>query len=334
MPDPPVRLIRAGSLEPELTQGLYHSIALGMKASSADTIILCCPSSPYLCIGYHQILDAVLDTVACNNLKLPIMRRRVGGGTTYLDRNQIFYQCVFHHSRVPVRANKVYQMMLAAPVKVVNRLGLQGRLWAVNEVEANGLRIAGIGGGRIGDAVVVVGNLLLDFEYETMSRVWRVPHEAFRRLALKTLEERVSTLKKQGCNQTPGSLETLLEEAYAESLERSLQETELSPKELEEGRKTARHLGSPEFLSQHRPEGTIPPMKSIKISADVYIHALALTHEGKFIKFAVRSDHGKITDVKFDQNGTEVSAAFKQKILSSSFESLKDMKNDNASDLV
>ena len=75
-------------------------------------------------------------------------------------------------------------------------------------------------------------------------------------------------------------------------------------------------------------------MKSLKISAEVYIHAFDLIHQGEFFKFAVRSDNGKITDVEFDQNGTEVSAAFKQKILSSSFESLKDMENVDASDLV
>ncbi|GIR32358.1 MAG: hypothetical protein CM15mP45_16540 [Deltaproteobacteria bacterium] len=48
---------------------------------------------------------------------------------------------------------------------MLNQLGLDGRLRAMNEVEANSMRIAGIGGGRVGDAMVVVGNLLLDFDY-------------------------------------------------------------------------------------------------------------------------------------------------------------------------
>ena len=125
--------------------------------SSQDTIILCSPKTPYLCIGYHQVLDAVLDRKICDNKELPILRRRVGGGATYLDHNQVFYQCIFHHSRVPARADKVYQMMLEAPVQVLNQLGLDGRLRAVNEVEANSMRIAGIGGGRVGDAMVVIG---------------------------------------------------------------------------------------------------------------------------------------------------------------------------------
>ena len=113
-----------------------------MNESSDDTVILCSPSSPYLCIGYHQVLDSVLDSEVCEDLNLPIMRRFLGGGTTFLDCNQIFYQCIFHHSRVPWRTEKVYQMMLDAPVKVLKRIGLSGKLRSVNEVEANSLRIA------------------------------------------------------------------------------------------------------------------------------------------------------------------------------------------------
>ena len=214
MPELPVRLIRAGRIEPGLTQGLYHCLAKGMTESSDDTVILCSPSSPYLCIGYHQVLESVLDTEVCEVMNLPIMRRFLGGGTTFLDRNQIFYQCIFHHSRVPWRTEKVYQMMLDAPVKVLNRIGLSGKLRAVNEVEANSLRIAGIGGGRIGDAMVVVGNLLLDFDYSLMSSVWKVPDQPFRNLALGTMKKRVGTLNKLGCDHTLESLESYLAEAF------------------------------------------------------------------------------------------------------------------------
>ena len=85
-------------------------------------------------------------------------------------------------------------MMLEAPVQVLNQLGLDGRLRAVNEVEANSMRIAGIGGGRVGDAMVVVGNLLLDFDYQMMSQVWRASDPDFRELASTAMEDRVSTL--------------------------------------------------------------------------------------------------------------------------------------------
>jgi len=296
----PVRLIRAGRLEPGLTQGLYHSLAKGMTESSYDTVVLCRPSSPYLCIGYHQVLESVLDTEFCEALNLPIMRRFLGGGTTYLDCHQIFYQCIFHHSRVPWRTEMVYQMMLDAPVKVLNRIGLSGKLRAVNEVEANSLRIAGIGGGRVGDAMVVVGNLLLDFDYSLMSSVWNVPNQHFRNLALETMEERVGTLKKLGCDHTSESLESYLAEAFVETLERPLHEVKFTKEEIQAGRNIATDLASREFLSRHLPMGSVKPMESIKISADVYIHHIHFRFEGQEVDVSVRADKGIVTDLQTD----------------------------------
>ena len=294
----PVRLICTGRIEPGLTQGLYHSLAKEMTESSDDTVILCSPSSPYLCIGYHQVLESVLDLEVCEALNLPIMRRCIGGGATFLDSNQIFYQCIFHSSRVPWRADKLYQMMLNAPVNVLNRIGLKGSLRAVNEVEAKSVRIAGIGGGRVGEAMIVVGNLLLDFDYSLMSRVWKVPDQTFRDLALETIEERVGTLNKLGCNHTLESLEYFLTEAFSESLERPVHKAQLEREEILAGRNTAIDLASSEFLSLHRPEGEVKPMKSLKISANVFIHHLHIQSENQGERVSVRVDNGIITDLK------------------------------------
>ena len=300
MPELPVRLIRTGRIDPGLTQGLYHCLAKEMTESSEDTVIICSPTSPYLCIGYHQVLKSVLDTEVCEALNLPIIRRFLGGGTTLLDCHQIFYQCIFHHSRVPWRTEIFYQMMLDAPVKVLNRIGLSGKLRAVNEVEANSLRIAGIGGGRVGDAMVVVGNLLLDFDYSLMSSVWKVPNQHFRNLALDTMEERVGTLNKLGCDHTSESLASLLAEAFVESLERPVHEAQYEKEEIQAGRNTASDLASREFLSLHHPVGSVKPMKSIKISADVYIHHIHLRFEGQEVDVSVRADKGIVTDLQTD----------------------------------
>ena len=195
----------------------------------------------------------------------------------------------------------VYQMMLDAPVKVLNRIGLSGKLRAVNEVEANSLRIAGIGGGRVGNAMVVVGNLLLDFDYTLMSSVWKVPNQHFRNLALETMEERVGTLNKLGCDHTSESLETYLAEAFVESLERPINEAQFEKEEIQAGRHTASDLASLAFLSLHHPPvRSVKPMKSIKISANVYIHHIHLRFEGQEVEVSVRADKGIVTDLQSD----------------------------------
>ncbi|MDP2626059.1 MAG: hypothetical protein Q8Q58_04020, partial [Candidatus Rokubacteria bacterium] len=61
-------------------------------------------------------------------------------------------------------------------------------------VRVSGRRIAGTGGGQIGEAGVVVGNFLLDFPFHLMGRAWRVPSPQFRRLAEDGLRLHLATL--------------------------------------------------------------------------------------------------------------------------------------------
>ena len=115
----PIRLINLGPAPFWQTQAVYHAVAELMRDDTPDTIIITSPRTPYLCLGYHDVYDAVLDRAAVVQRGLPVLRRRVGGGTTYLDADQIFYQCVFHHRRVPAVFDAIYAHMLAAPLAVL-----------------------------------------------------------------------------------------------------------------------------------------------------------------------------------------------------------------------
>jgi lipoate-protein ligase A len=151
----PVRLLALDTISWIRTQALYHALAELMTEDTPDTIILVRPRESYVCVGYHQSLSAVIDLSACRAAGLPVIRRRVGGGATYLDNNQQFYQCIFHHKRLPYRVDEVYARLLGAPVAAVRKLGLNAALRDGNEIEVDGQRIAGVGGGRIGEAVIV-----------------------------------------------------------------------------------------------------------------------------------------------------------------------------------
>ena len=106
------------------TQAVYHTVAELMTEDTPDTIIISQPSDTYVCLGYHQKLDHVFDRQTCEEKEIPILRRKVGGGGTYLDPNQLFYQCVFHKSRVPTNSDKVYEKMLTPlnPFNLVNNI--------------------------------------------------------------------------------------------------------------------------------------------------------------------------------------------------------------------
>ena len=45
--------------------------------------------------------------------------------------------------------------------------------------------------------IILVGNFLMDFDYETMSKYLHVPDEKFRDKVFKTLQENLSTIKRE-----------------------------------------------------------------------------------------------------------------------------------------
>ncbi len=284
----PVRLLRLGLTDSWRTQAVYHAVAEAMQEESPDTLILCRPRQPYLCLGYHQVYDAVLDRKQCLEREVAVFRRQLGGGTTYLDSDQVFYQCVFHHSRVPVLFQEIYQRMLRAPVAALRQLGLNAELREVNEIEVDGRRIAGTGGGRIREACVVVGNLLLDFDYQALPRFWRTPWESFRELAAQALRERIVTLRRLTGNLAAETVEPLLLGAFAAAFGRPLEEGTLTREEERRSQKIAARMASPGYLDLHRGGGPILPMDSLKISANVFIRADQTQVDGHRIRGSFR----------------------------------------------
>ena len=279
----PIRLLAPGTIPWMRTQTLYHALAELMTEESPDTIILARPQEPYVCVGYHQSLSAVIDLAACRAAGLPIVRRRVGGGATYLDNNQQFYQCVFHHKRLPYRVDEVYARLLGAPVAVLRKLGLNAALRDGNEIEVDGRRIAGVGGGRTGEAVIVVGNILLDFDYDMMAHAWRVPSEDFRRLAREAMQRRITTLwSRLPHSVTANEVQARLAAEYVLALGRPVEPGMLTKEEEAKAAAMEEQLVSDEWLQLHSEEED-EPMQALKISLDAFIHAQEVQVNGMVI---------------------------------------------------
>jgi lipoate-protein ligase A len=267
----PIRLINLGAVPSWQTQVVYHALAKRMDDDAQDTIVICQPTEPYLCLGYHQVFESIFDPAECARRGLPVYRRRLGGGATYLDKNQIFYQCIFHHTHVPAMLKDIFAFALDAPVTALRGLGLNASLRDINEIEIDGRRIAGTGGGRVGDATVVVGNVLFDFDYEAMTAVWQTPWQSFRQLAQQALRQQIVTIKDLALNLSMDQMADLLIEAYANSMKRPLEVGTLTLEEIQAAEEESREMTSTDALSLHKADSTPEPMRMLKISARAFI---------------------------------------------------------------
>jgi lipoate-protein ligase A len=293
----PIRLLHLGAVSPLRSQAIYHGLAEAMTEDSPDTIALLNPAAPYFCVGFHQNPAEELDLAWCRRQGYPVLHRKIGGGTVYLDRNHLFYQCIFHRSRAPFDVTSIYRRFLTPPVEALRRLGLDAHLSGVNEIEVGGRRIAGTGGGQIGEAMVVAGNILFDFDYDTMVRAWRVPSRAFRRLAADGLCHHVTTMRRE-LGRVPSfeRVQRFLVEEYAETLGRPVAPGSLIPDEEEAVTKAEAEMTGPApavKVSDRRDRG-------LKIARGVFASEREVSIPAGLIRLTLRVRDGMIDDLSVD----------------------------------
>jgi lipoate-protein ligase A len=190
-----VKLFNLGRVPWEESQLLYHALAI----LGHESLTLVSPDAPYVCIGYHQDVQHEVDVDFCRANGIPIFRREVGGGAVYLDGNQLFFQLVLRRDNpeVPPSKKSFYRRFLQPAINVYRHIGVPAEYKPVNDIVVRNRKISGTGVGEIGECIVFVGNLILDFDYAMMSRILKVSDEKFRDRVQKTIEENLTTIKRE-----------------------------------------------------------------------------------------------------------------------------------------
>jgi len=217
-----MKLYNLGKVPWHESQLIYHALAaLGREALS-----LVSPATPYVCIGFHQDLEQEVDLSFCKSRHIPVFRRDLGGGAVYLDGDQLFFHLILRRDNpiVPLRRETFYRKFLQPIINVYRRIGIPAEYRPINDVIAGTRKISGTGVGEIGNCIVFVGNLIVDFDYEMMSRVLKAPDEKFRDKVHKTLMENLTTIRHElGENKAKGCWdEAGLNALMAEEFERLL----------------------------------------------------------------------------------------------------------------
>lgn len=216
-----MKIYNLGKVPWQESQLIYHALAhLGREALS-----LVSPATPYVCIGFHQEAAQEVDLAYCTAHDIPVFRRDLGGGAVYLDGDQLFFHLILHKDNpaVPKHKEMFYKKFLQPVIAVYRRIGIQAEYKAINDVIVETRKISGTGVGEIGDCIVFVGNLIVDFNYDMMARILKVPDEKFRDKVHKTLTENLSTIRRElGKARTDRWGETELNALLAEEFERLL----------------------------------------------------------------------------------------------------------------
>jgi lipoate-protein ligase A len=160
-------------------------------------------------------------------------------------------------------------------------------------VTLSGRKIAGEGGGNIGDSMVFVGGILLDFDYQAMSKILKVPDEKFRDKVYKTMEENLTTMKRElGTPPPREEVVKVLKERF-EKMIGKLTPASLNPEILEKMRQIETWMTSEEFLLKKTPR--IP--EGVKIREGVEVLYGLHKAKGGLIRTAEEISEGRIEDI-------------------------------------
>lgn len=192
-----LRVIDFGLVPALRSQAVYHGLAATIAPDSDPILSLASPATPYVCVGMHQDIDKEVDRDFCAAQRLPIWRRHVGGGAVYLDKNQLFTHFIYPARRAPQHAAELYPMFIEPVVRTYREMGIAAVYRPVNDIQVGGRKIGGTGAASIGDATVMVGSFMLDFDTATMARCLRVPSEKFRDKLRQTLDDYMTTIVKE-----------------------------------------------------------------------------------------------------------------------------------------
>lgn len=175
---------------------LFHALA----KKQIECIVITEPSDTCVSLGYFDNANRFLDFNYCKTHNIPIIRRYTGGGTVILHPGQIFYQFIFSKSNktIPFKIENVYKYFSNIVIEVYKSLGINAFYKPIADIVVNDKKVSGQGAGDIENMLVFVGNILMDFDFDTMANI--VSYIKDKNNFKTILKDNITTIKRENIN--------------------------------------------------------------------------------------------------------------------------------------
>jgi len=297
-----LRVIDAGDVSARLSQALWYGIADRMTPDDDPVLTLVNPIDPYVCIGFHQNARLEVDEDYCASQGIAVLRRRLGGGAVYIDRNQLIFHFMVPRRRAPSRIEQLYPRFIEPVVRTYRELGIAAAFRPVNDIQVDGRKIGGTAAAILDEATVLGGMFLFDFDAGTMARCLKVPSEKFRDKLHRTLEDYVTSMrrllpqvparaavKQMFLRHVADCLDVVPQHSVASELEQAATEAELAC------------LGDPAWTAR---VGRKFVSAGVKLAADTYLTEGVCKAPGGLVRARLLSREGRIVDIEISGDFT------------------------------
>lgn len=153
--------------------------------------------APCVLLGCDQSAEQELNLDYCRANQIAVQRRITGGAASYLDENQIGWELYLHRCDVGAAAlQAVSRQICHAAATGISALGMDARCRSCDDIEIDGREISRVHGAFDGDALLLQGMLLVDFDVQKMLRTLRISAEIHFDHALAVARERFASLRE------------------------------------------------------------------------------------------------------------------------------------------
>ena len=178
-----------------IDEAISESVAQG---KSLPTIRFYTWKPSAVSIGCFQSMGDEIDTNICKNLGVDAVRRRTGGGAVYHDNlGEITYSVIAPQAMFPSNIVESYKVICGWIIDSLALLSVSADFIPINDIVTSGKKISGNAQTRRNGILLQHGTILYAVDVKKMFSLLKVPSEKIRDKMIATVEERVTSIKRQ-----------------------------------------------------------------------------------------------------------------------------------------
>jgi len=200
-------------------------------------------------IGYFQRIKDAVNLDFLREAGIQYTRRITGGGSVYHDTNgELTYSVVLPVEGALTDVLESYRVICSGLVYALERLGVKAEFAPINDVVVQGRKISGSAQTRRAGHLLQHGTLMYATDLDTLEKALVAPREKLESKGVKSIKERVITLKHVLGEVDIEALVKALLEGFSKALNAEIVLDELSDKELEEASRIVEKYKSHEWI--------------------------------------------------------------------------------------
>lgn len=188
-----LRVIDVGSIDPHSMHALY--VALAEAPSSAITLLVAQTSAHYS-LGASQYTVSEIDLEACRLHSFPVIQRPIGGGTVWVDEQQLCFFLILSGAFKPSRPTNIFDAGLAIAQAVYAALKINVERAGKEDLWCNDKKILGSGAASIGASVVFASSFLMRFDAARFVQGLNLPHDSLAKKLEEILAEEMVDMQR------------------------------------------------------------------------------------------------------------------------------------------